>query len=451
MNLTRNALHPYQIQAVEIIKQSKYHAFWMTPGKGKTICTLTALVDLVNEFEVGQILIIAPLRVAQYVWPDEINSWEHTKHLTFDVLHGKDKEKQAKCFKDIHIINREMVVWLVKLHGNSWPYDTVIIDESSSFKNQSSKRFKALKKTRNLYSRVYELTGSPASNGYLNVWPQIYLLDQGERLGKTFGGYKENYFSSDYNGWNWNLFPGAEKVIKRKIKDIVLTIDDDDYQSNERPLFHDIKLNMPSNLFNDYKKLEREFILEYTSEKHVEALSAGALRGKLLQFCNGAVYTDSETKIWKEFHQTKLDALEELIEELQGEPLLIGYSFTHDFQRIKKRFPKIVSIKDKNAINDWNQGEVSILVGHPASMGHGLNLQHGGHNIAWFGLNSDWELYNQMIRRLARQGQKKRVNVYHLIMENTIEVDLIPMLQQKHATEKDLMDAMKRGIEQRNK
>ncbi len=446
-SLNRELLHDYQNKAVDFIKDNPSCGLWVDMGLGKTVTTLTAVADLLDTFEVGRVLVIAPLRVAVHTWPNEISNWQHTKHLSFEVITGTPAQRNTKLKRksDIHIINRELVTWLVKTLGKDWPYDMVVIDEASSFKSSKAQRFKALKKALPKVDRMVELTGTPASNGLLDVWAQVFLLDKGERLGKTFSGFRDRYFIGDYMGYSFEPRPGTEEKIYNKLQDICLTLSAEDYLKMPQRVDNVIPLTMPPKASNQYRELEKEFLLELEQET-VEVTSAAALTNKLVQFSNGALYTDDKGN-FEAVHDTKLDALEEIIQEAAGQPVLVAYNYKSDLARIRQRFPKAEHIGNaSDTIDRWNTGKVPMLLAHPASAGHGLNLQYGGNIIVWFGLNWSLELYQQFNARLHRQGQKKPVFIHHLAVTDSVDMTVLEALQGKHTTQKALLDALKKDI-----
>lgn len=452
---SRNNLHHYQDRAVSFIKGNPSCALWVDMGLGKTVSVLTAVSDLIEDFEVGRVLVIAPLRVAINTWPSEIERWEHTRHLTYKTVIGSPKQRLDILRNDkstIHIINRELVPWLIetmKKEGNGWPYDMVVIDEASSFKSAKTKRWKALRKALPAINRLVELTGTPASNGLLDVWAQIFLLDRGERLGKTFTGFRERHFLSDYMGYNWSLRKNADKQIYEKLEDVCLTLTAEDYLELPERVDNNIPIDLPGPVASDYKQLERDFLTEIGDDV-VEVLHAAALTNKLLQFANGAIYTDTETRTWATVHDAKLEVLGGLIDEAAGSPLLVAYNYQTDLKRIKERFPHAETIgKDPATIDRWNKGEIPLLLAHPASAGHGLNLQHGGNTIIWFGLNWSLELYQQFNARLHRQGQQKPVIVHHLVAQDTVDETVLEALANKDTTQRALLNALKKDIVKR--
>ena len=444
--LNRVLLHSYQLKAVDFIKSQESCALWVDMGLGKTVTTLTAVADLMDSFTVGRVLVIAPLRVAINTWPEEIAQWKHVRHLSYSVVCGSKQQRLNALTgkEDIHLINREMVTWLVEYYGKNWLYDMVVIDEASSFKSSKAKRFKALKKVLPKINRVVELTGTPASNGLLDVWAQIFLVDKGQRLGKTFSGFRDRYFVSDYRGYHWEPRKGSEEEIYERLQDVCLTLSAKDYLELPRRVDNVITLNLGRQEASQYRELEKEFLLKL-EQGTVEVLNAATLSNKLLQFSNGALYTDDKGK-WEEVHQHKLNALEEIIEEASGQPVLVAYNFKSDKARIKQHFKNAVAIDEDDAIEKWNAGKVPMLLAHPASAGHGLNLQKGGNIIVWFGLNWSLELYQQFNARLHRQGQTKPVFIHHLVMNESVDVTVLEALQNKRITQKALLDALKKDI-----
>lgn len=459
---SRDDLHHYQERAVSFIKDTPSCALWVDMGLGKTVTVLTAISDLLSEFEVGRVLVIAPLRVAHATWPAEIDRWEHIRHLSARVIKGSPEQRLNTLKRDrsnIHIINRELVPWLVEaiqkepmlqasIAEGGWPYDMVVIDEASSFKSSKTNRFKALRKALPHIDRLVELTGTPASNGLLDVWAQVFLLDRGERLGKTFTGYRDRYFVGDYHGYTWALRKDAEQKIYDRLDDLCLTLSAADYLELPERVDNFIEVEVPEKARATYQQLERDFLAEIGDET-VEILHAAALSNKLLQFANGAVYTDEE-KNWQTVHDAKMGALAELVEEAAGQPLLIAHNYRTDAHRILEAFPQAEVIgRDPSTIERWNRGEIPMMLAHPASAGHGLNLQDGGSTVVWFGLNWSLELYQQFNARLHRQGQTKPVIVHHLVAQNTVDEAVIAALSRKDTTQRALLEALKHDIEGR--
>ena len=441
---SRNDLHPYQHRMIDFIYNTPKCAVWAGLGLGKTVTTLTAITDLLDSFSVSKVLIIAPLRVANSVWHIEAKRWSHTKDLKFSIVTGSEKERISALFKsaDIYVINRENVQWLVEHYKTKWPYDLVVIDESSSFKSASSQRFKALKKVRTLTDRMVQLTGTPSPNGLIDVWSQMFLLDGGERLGKTMSAYKMRFFEAGYNGYSFKPVKNADKIIHKLIDDIVISLNVDDYLEMPERIDTVMRVNIPPTRLAEYKQLEREFLIQI-NDAEIVAYNAATLAGKLLQYCNGAMYTD-ELKNWTEIHTAKLDALDEILEDNQDENLLIAYNYKTDLIRLKARYPDAVVLdNDPDIITRWNNGQIKILLAHPASAGHGLNLQHGGSIIVWFGLNWSLELYQQFNGRLHRQGQTKPVRIVHIVADGCIDDKVMRAIENKAQTQDELLNALK--------
>ena len=441
---SRNDLHQYQNRMIDFIYNTPKCAVWAGLGLGKTITTLTAITDLLDSLTVCKVLIIAPLRVANSVWHIEAKRWAHTKDLTFSIITGSEKERISALFKsaDIYVINRENVQWLVEHYKTKWPYDLVVIDESSSFKSASSQRFKALKKVRTLTDRMVQLTGTPSPNGLIDIWSQMFLLDGGERLGKTISAYKMRFFQTGHNGYTLTPVNNADKIIHRLIDDIVISLNVDDYLQMPERIDTVMRVNMPPARLAEYKQLERDFIMQI-NDAEIVAYNAATLAGRLLQMCNGAMYTD-ELKNWTEIHTAKLDALDEILEDNQDENLLIAYNYKTDLIRLKTRYPDAVVLdNDPDTITQWNNGNIKMLLAHPASCGHGLNLQHGGSIIVWFGLNWSLELYQQFNGRLHRQGQTKPVRVVHIVADGCIDDKVMFAIDNKATTQQQLIDALK--------
>lgn len=452
--LDRANLHDYQCRAVEFIKSTNDCALWVEMGLGKTVSVLTAVSDLISEFEAAKVLVVAPLRVARTTWPAEVSQWEHTKHLTVGVIKGDPAQRQwhvAHDTSDIHVINRELVTWLVKFcqENKNWPYDMVVLDESSSFKSHKSQRFKALRKALPYVSRMVELTGTPASNGLLDVWSQVFLLDRGERLGRTFTKYRNTYFEGDYMGYNFAPKRGAEEKIYEKLEDVCLTLRAEDYLRLPKRVDNIVEVHLGDSEMAAYRELEREFLLELDGGDTVQALYAATLANKLQQYANGVLYVGEEKKRAK-VHDQKLQALQSIIEEAAGGPILVAYNFKSDAETIAAACAGAVLLdKDPETINRWNRGEIAILLAHPASAGHGLNLQKGGNIAVWYGLNWSLELYQQFNARLHRQGQTKPVVIHHLATKDTIDETVLAALARKDVTQAALLNALKLDIRQR--
>jgi SNF2 family DNA or RNA helicase len=442
--LCRDNLHDYQRRGVEYILNKKRSLLALDLGLGKTITSLTAVADLIDACAVSQVLIIAPLRVANSVWHKEAANWSHTKHLRVSVCTGGEATRRKRLLDDadVYVINRENVQWLVTNYGKKWPFDCVVIDESSSFKSASSQRFKALKRILPKTDYCWLLTGTPTSNGLLDLWAQMYLVDFGERLGRTMTAYKTRFFKSDYMGYKLDVLPGASDVIHSLVSDKMMSMAASDYLT--MPDRFDVvqQVQLPPSAKSAYSALERDLLLELDGDT-IEAISAAALANKLLQAANGALYKDEHGN-FTELHTAKLDALQELIDDNPSENLLIAYNYKSDLERLLKRFPDAVVLDKQNStIERWNAGEIKMLLAHPASAGHGLNLQNGGSVIVWFGLNWSLELYQQFNGRLYRQGQTKPVRIIHLAAEGTIDEKVLKMLDAKDKTQYTLLDAVR--------
>lgn len=444
-------LHEYQEYSKDWILDHPYCALFLDMGLGKSLTTLTAIDELLNTFEVIEnVLVIAPLSVAEKTWSDEIEKWDHLNHLTFSKVLGSRQQRMAALAKkaDVYLINRENVEWLVDHYRKDWPFRTVIIDESSSFKSPSAKRFKALRKVRPMIERLVELTGTPSPNNLMDLWSQIYLLDQGERLGKTITAFRNHYFiPASQNGhivYSWALLPGAEEAIYKKISDLCVSMKAKDYLKLPPRTNNVIEVELSSADWKKYKELERHYVLEL-DESDVVASNAATLSNKLLQMANGCIYDENGEA--KPIHEKKLDALERIIEEAQGQPVLVFYQYKHDLARIQERF-KQAKVLDVSAgdIKKWNEGKIPLLLAHPQSAGHGLNLQAGGHIIVWFGLTWSLEFYQQANARLDRQGQQNPVIVHHLVAKGTIDEDVMKALETKEVGQEALMAAVKARI-----
>ena len=443
--LSRNDLHDYQKRAVDFIKDKKRCALFLDMGMGKSVSTLTAITDMIDGFAARRVLVIAPLRVCNSVWAQERDKWLHLKGLRVSVCTGSERKRIAglSVDADIYVINRENIAWLVKTLGKKWDFDTVVIDESSSFKSASSQRFKALKKVIANTDHMVLLTGTPSPNGLLDLWSQLYLIDFGQRLGRTMTGFKQRFFEADYMGYKFSPREGSDKKIHSLISDCVMHMSAEDYLSLPERIDIDEIVQMPAQVRKSYIDLEKELLAQLPDGEEIEAINAAALANKLMQYSNGAVYTGQD-KNWKELHSAKLDALSEIIEENPQENILVSYNYKFDLERLLKRFPDAEVLKnDQDVIDRWNRGEIKILLAHPASAGHGLNIQSGGSMIVWFGLNWSLELYQQFNARLHRQGQPKPVRIVHILSEDTIDQRVAAVLKQKSATQKDLLNALK--------
>lgn len=441
--------HNYQRHAIEHILKEPAAGLFLDMGLGKTVITLTAINELMfDRFEVFRVLVIAPKRVAETTWTTEAVKWEHTKHLKISRVLGSKKEriKALETPADIYVINRENVEWLVDRYKRKWPFDMVVVDELSSFKSSKSRRFRALRKVRPFIQRIVGLTGTPAPNGLIDLWPQVYLLDQGERLGNTLSGYRTRYFipgkKKDHIVFEW--IPISEDKIYEKISDICISMKAKDWLDMPERMDRIVSVRIPETAKKKYKQLERDLLLPF-ADGDVVADTAGILAGKLLQMANGAVYGEEE--VVHEIHNAKLDALEDIIEAANGKPVLVFYTYKHDLERIQKRFP-VRTLDSAADIYDWNAGRIPILLAHPASAGHGLNLQVGGNIIVWFGLTWSLELYEQANARLHRQGQREAVVVHHLVAEGTIDEGVMKSLEGKAVGQNALIEAVKARIEE---
>ena len=446
--------HEYQKVAIEKTIDQPAVGLLLEMGLGKTVSVLTAIQALLYDyFDVSKVLVIAPLRVAQSTWSGEIEKWDHLRGLRLSKVLGNEKQRIEALNQpaDLYIINRENTEWLVNYYGRKWPFDMVVIDELSSFKNPKSKRFRALRKVRPLIKRVVGLTGTPAPNGLIDLWSQIYLLDQGERLGKTLTGYRDRYFDPGRRNQNivfeWVPKPFAEERIYEKISDICVSMKAEDWLRLPERIDNVIEVELPEKAKNQYNQLEKNLILPLL-DSDVTAANAAVLTNKLLQMANGAIYDEFGEA--KEIHDTKLEALEEVVEAANGKPVLVAYSYRHDLDRIKNRLRKYNPrmLDNDQDVRDWNAGKIQVLLLHPASGGHGLNLQAGGNIIVWFGLTWSLEWYQQTNARIHRQGQTERVIVHHIVAKGTMDEQVLKALTGKAATQEDLMEAVKVRIEQ---
>jgi len=442
--LTRSDLHNYQNRGVEFWLQQKRCGLFLGLGLGKTATSLTGIVDLIDACAVSSVLVIAPLRVANSVWPKEVGQWQHTRHLSTSVVTGSEKQRIAALHKsaDVHIINRENVVWLVQHYGKKWPFDCVIIDESSSFKNPSSKRFKALKKVAPLTEYMLLLTATPSPNSLLELWPQMYMVDFGQRLGRSMTNYKQRFFESDFMGYRWTPRDGSPEQIHDLIGDKVISMSSEDYLELPERVDLTEEIQLSAKVMRDYAEFEKTLLAELDDGSEIEVATAAVLANKLLQWTAGAAYTDEHGN-WAEIHNAKIDALKDIADQAQ-EPMLVAYNYKSDLERLQRAFPS-ARVLDKNpaTIEAWNNGDIDMLLAHPASAGHGLNLQAGGAMIVWFSLCWSLELYEQLNGRLHRQGQTKPVRVVHLVAMNTIDERVMAVLESKGATMRELIEAVK--------
>ena len=445
----RYVAHNYQNYAKDFILAHKVSALFLDCGLGKTITTLTAINELMyDSFEISKVLIIAPLRVAQSTWKDEIEKWDHLNLLRYSIVVGDEKErlKALKQNSDIYIINRENVDWLVTKSGIDFNFNMLIIDELSSFKSHTSKRFKSLLKIRPYFERVVGLTGTPSSNGLMDLWAEFRVLDLGERLGRYITHYRNEYFLPDKrNGvviFSYKPQPNAEERIYRRLADMTISMKSTEYLKMPELILNELEINLDEEDQMKYKKFKKEMVMTI-QEKEIDAINAASLSNKLIQLANGSIY--DEDKKFYEVHNKKLDKLEEIIESANGKPVLVAYWFKADKKRIEKRF-KVREIKTADDIKQWNMGMINLALIHPASAGHGLNLQSGGFTLVWFSLTWSLELYQQTNARLYRQGQKDTVVIHHLITKNTIDEDIMKSLKRKDKTQEALMRAVKARI-----
>ncbi len=442
--------HDYQRYAAEFIIAHPISALLLDMGLGKTSITLTAINDLLfDSFEVHKVLVVAPLRVARDIWSAEIEKWEHLKNLRYSVVVGTAQERiSALCAPaDIYIINRENIQWLVEESGLPFDFDMAVIDELSSFKNHQSKRFRAFLKSRPKLKRIVGLTGTPAGNGLMDLFAEFKLLDMGERLGRLIGQYRNAYFQPDKrNGmvvYSYKPLPNAEQQIYDKISDITISMKAADHLIMPELVSTEYMVQLSENEKEKYYRLKKDLIFS-TEDNEVTAANAASLSNKLSQMANGAVYSDDESVI--QIHDRKLDALEDIIESMNGKPLLVAYWFKHDLERIRKQFD-VREIKSSEDISDWNSGKIPVALIHPASAGHGLNLQSGGSTLVWFGLTWSLELYQQTNARLWRQGQSAdTVVIQHIIAKGTIDEQIMKVLKSKDTTQAALITAVKAEV-----
>ncbi|EOX9981358.1 DEAD/DEAH box helicase [Listeria innocua] len=442
--------HEYQSYATEFILSHPISAVFLEMGLGKSVITLSAIFDLcLDSFLVCKVLVIAPLRVARDTWPDEIKKWDHLKGLSYSVAVGTEKERIDALEKQstLYIINRENVDWLVHKSGIPFHFDMVVIDELSSFKSYGAKRFKSLLKVRPSVKRIVGLTGTPSSNGLMDLWAEFRILDLGQRLGRYISHYRNTYFKPDKRNaqiiFSYKPLPGAEEEIYKQISDITISMKSTDYLTMPEYVSNEVFVTLSDKEWKVYSDFKEEMVANLGDEE-IDAVNAAVLSGKLLQMANGAVY-NSENKAHV-IHDKKLEALEDLIEGANGKPVLVAYWYKHDLERIKERFP-VRQIQSSKDIEDWNDGKIPIAVIHPASAGHGLNLQSGGSTLIWFGLTWSLELYQQTNARLYRQGQRDTVIVHHIITKNTIDEDVLLALTKKEKTQDALIDAVKANLE----
>lgn len=441
--------HNYQQFATDFILEHPISCLMLDMGLGKTVITLTALWQLaLDSFDVSRILVIAPKRVAEDTWPKELSKWEHLSGLDATLVMGTQAEREAALRQQtfLYIINRENVSWLVANHP--WDFDMVVIDELSSFKSNQAQRFKAMKKVRPLVSRIVGLTGTPAPNSLLDLWPEMYLMDMGQRLGRFIGGFRDRFFTPDKRNreiiYSYKPREGAEEAIYGLISDICISMKAVDYLDMPELIMNRVEVSMDSRERKIYDDFQRDMVVSLQGEE-LDAVNAAALSGKLTQMANGAVYGENRKVL--HIHDRKLDALEDLMEAANGKPLLVAYWYEHDLQRIKARFKNARCIDTTQDIDDWNAGKIPLALIHPASAGHGLNLQEGGCTIVWFGLTWSLELYQQLNARLWRQGQKHTVVIHHIVTKGTHDEDVLRALDNKDTRQSALIDAVRARLE----
>ena len=446
--LNQRNLHSYQKYCVDFIVTHPIASIFLECGLGKTVITLTAINELLfNLFDIRKVLIIGPIRVAN-VWVNEIKHWEHLKDLSLSIVIGNLVERNLalESKADIYYINRENVDWLVNKSGYEFDFDMIVIDELSSFKNHQSKRFKSLMKIRPKVKRIVGLTGTPSSNGLMDLFAEFKVLDLGERLGYFIGQYRNTYFKPDKtNGaivYSYKPLPNAEDSIYEKISDITVSMKASEYLKMPELVISNYQVEMSEDEKKQYDEMKKNLICEI-KDGEITVSNAGSLSNKLSQFANGAVYDDEQNIV--EIHSRKLDALEDIIESMNGKPLLVAYWYKHDLQRIKKRFD-VREIKTGKDIADWNKGKIPVALIHPASAGHGLNLQQGGSTLVWFGLTWSLELYQQTNGRLYRQGQKNTVVIQHIVTKGSIDEQILKALERKNKTQEDLIEAVKANL-----
>ena len=445
-------LHEYQRRAVRWIEEKPRCALLLEMGLGKSLVTLTAIARLREDCEVGKVLVVAPKKVAESTWTDEADKWDHLRGLRVSRVTGTERQRAAalEAEADIYVLGRDSLVWLVRHYGAKMPFDMLVLDELTSFKSNTSLRFKALRLVGRQFARVVGLTGTPAPNGYLDLWAEMFCIDGGQRLGRFVTHYRREYFNTVTSPQGYllraTLREGAKERIDALLSDICLTMRADDYLSlpDRRDIVRSVRL--PAQTLARYRKFERDMVLSISGEEKVTAASAAALMGKLLQFANGAVYTDDHGV--EELHREKLEALREIVEGA-GSPVLVFYQYRHDLRRIQDALgkgPRVRVYEGEADLRAWNAGGVDVLLAHPASCAYGLNMQAGGHIMVWFGVGFNLELYQQACARLHRQGQRHPVLVYHLLCQGTVDERAWQALQGKATEQNAMMDALKRLV-----
>ena len=448
--------HPYQQHCIEKIIELPALALWLDMGLGKSVITLSAVLRLKYDLlQVSKVLVVAPKKVAEATWQQEARKWDHLRLLRFSTVLGSTQQRVRALATpaDIYVINRDNVAWLVDYYQHAWPFDMVVLDESSSFKNQQSKRWKKLKAVRPHITRIVELTGTPAPQDLLDLWPQVFLLDQGQRLGRTVGSFRERYFTPDKRNattvFTYKAREGTEQAVKELLSDICISMKAADYLTLPDMIAHDIPVVLEPKAAKAYRELEKDMLLQVGPDEVVTAGTAAVLTNKLLQLCNGAVYGEDHQV--HPLHDCKLEAFMELLEQLNGQHALVFYTYQHDRDRLLaamartgRRVRVFAGPRDADA---WNAGQVDVLLAHPASCAYGLNLQQGGHHIVWFGLNWSLELVQQANARLHRQGQNEPVIVHRLIVQGGMDEDVVAALESKDAVQESLLASLKARIE----
>jgi SNF2 family DNA or RNA helicase len=451
--LTREDFHDYQEHSITHVIEHSQSGLFLDMGLGKTATVLTAVDELLNVYcEISKTLVIAPLRVAEHTWISEAKKWKHLQHLTFSLILGPEVQRKQALRKqaDIYLINRENVAWLVSYLAGSWPFDMLVIDELSSFKSAKSVRFKALRQVRPKVKRVTGLTGTPTPNGLVDLWSQMYLLDMGERLGKSLTGYRQEYFTPNQrNGhivYNYKIKKDSEERIYDKIEDICISMKAEDYLKLPKRVDQDLIIEMPVDIRKQYEKFEMEQLLSIDDINAISPANAAALSNKLRQYANGAVYDDK--KLYHEMHMLKIEALEDILDSMNGQPLLCFYQFRHDVERIKKYLKNYepYEIGKASDVDRWNRKEIPFMLAHALSAGHGLNMQDGGNHLVWVGVDWPLEPYQQAVKRLDRQGQIKTVINKRLILKGTIDEDVVKSLENKAVGQDALMYALKARV-----
>lgn len=445
-------LRPYQNAAVEFVKETKRCALFVDPGLGKTAITMTAFILMMDDFDCGRVLILAPPRVAKNTWPEEFKKWRHTRDKSFVVIRGTQtkREKLMRRSASFHIMSMGLLPWLKDKYpkGTKFPYDAIVVDESSKVKNKSTDRWRSLNTIAHRVEYFVLLTGTPSPNGLHDLWAQLYLIDRGERLGLTLGSFRDRWFRQNYNGHGYKAKDYAKNQIEDLIADKVFTLREQDYANLPPRIYNDIVIEFEPSTKSKYIKFEKTYILEsITADKKIAAKNGAAITNKLQQLANGIVYDDLRDE--HQFHSLKLDALEELFDELSGQTVFLAYQFKSDAKRILERFKKRGAkiFDDSKATEDaWNAGEIPMLLVHPKSAAHGLNLQFGGHVIVWYGLTFSLEDYYQLNKRLHRDGQKRPVMIHHIIVKDTIDEDQLQSLNEKNGEQESMLNALSKRI-----